>query len=119
MTTTKDELVNTIQQYLKIENEMKLLQKELKERRVLKKTISESLVVIMKTNDIDCFDISDGKILYQQNKIKTPINKKHLLDCLNKYFQKIPEIQPEELTKYILDNREINVKECIRHKTQK
>ena len=35
--TTKDELVDNIKAWMKVENELKLLQKEIKERRVMKK----------------------------------------------------------------------------------
>ena len=50
MTNTKEELVNTIQAYLKVDNEMKMLQKEIKERRNRKKELSGSLLDIMKDN---------------------------------------------------------------------
>ena len=35
---TKEELVNNIKEWMQIEDEMKVLQKELKERRIKKKT---------------------------------------------------------------------------------
>jgi len=119
MTNTKEELVNTIQAYLKIDNEMKMLQKEMKDRRTIKKSLTDKLVNVMKDNEIDCFDISEGKILYQKNKVKTPLSKKHLIECLNKYFEQTPGIQAEEVTNFILDNRTEQVKESIRHKPQK
>jgi hypothetical protein len=61
---TKEELVNNIKEWMQIEDEMKVLQKELKERREKKKLLTSTLVDIMKTNEIDCFDMTEGKISY-------------------------------------------------------
>ena len=117
--TTKDELVDNIKNWIKVDNEMKLLQQELKQRRELKKQLTESLVETMKTNDIDCFDMSDGKIVYTKNKVRAPLNKKHLLECLEKYFSEVPSIDSGEITEFIMDNREVKFKDNIRHKIQK
>ena len=68
--STKEKIINTIQSYLKVEEEMKVLQKELKERRQKKKDYTELLIDIMKNNEIDCFDLSEGKIIYSQKKNK-------------------------------------------------
>ena len=73
----------------------------------------------MKSNEIDCFDISDGKIVYSQNKIKAPVSKKHLLTCLSQYFEKSDPSAAQELTRYILDSREVKLKDNIRFKEPK
>ena len=70
----------------------------------------------MKTNDIDCFDINDGKLIFCKNKVKVPLNKKTLLESLDKYFKNNPDIDANEVGEFILDNREIQVKENIRRK---
>tara|TARA_B110001450_G_C17644876_1_gene490788 strand:- start:662 stop:1021 length:360 start_codon:yes stop_codon:yes gene_type:complete len=117
--STKEKIINTIQSYLKVEEEMKVLQKELKERRQKKKDYTELLIDIMKNNEIDCFDLSEGKIIYSQNKIKSTLNKKHILNCLEKYFQNNPNIDTEDVTNFVLDNRTETIKESIRHKPNK
>ena len=115
--TTKDELVDNIKNWIKVDNEMKILQQELKQRRELKKQLTESLVETMKTNDIDCFDINDGKLIFCKIKVKTSLNKKMLVASLEKYFENNPEINPEHVTEFILDNRETQIKENIRRKS--
>ena len=70
----------------------------------------------MKVNDIDCFDINDGKLIFCKNKVKTPMNKKTLLLSLESYFLNIPDINPQEVSKFIFENREIIIKENIRRK---
>jgi hypothetical protein len=114
--TTKEELSKIIRQWVNIDNEIKILQKEIKERRNNKKALTNNLVEIMKTNEIDCFDINNGKILYSKNNIKKPISKKYLLSCLSNYFNEIPGIESDNVAKYILDNREITTKDNLRLK---
>jgi hypothetical protein len=116
MSTTKEQLVNAVKEWVNIDQQISLLQKEIKQRRDRKKHLTSILVDIMKTNEIDCFDINDGKIIYTQNQVKAPLNKKHLIDCLSKYFSDSPEIQIDDITQFILENRETKTKENIRLK---
>ena len=114
---SKEQLSLNIKKWLQLDKEMKMLQKELKERKQKKNEVTDTLVEIMKQNEIDCVDISDGKILYTQSNIKSPINKKHLLDSLDKYFADNESVPTEEIVKFILENRTINLKESIRLKS--
>ena len=117
--TTKDHLVNTIKEWMNVDNEMKILQKEMKERRLKKKALTDSLVNIMKTNDIDCFDMNDGNIIYTKNKVKQPLSKKYLIESLGKYFEENPNVQADDVTNFVMENRAIQTKEGIRHKVFK
>ena len=67
---TKEELITYIKEWMQIEKDMKELQKQIKARRERKKILTENLVVIMKNNEIECFDINNGKLLYTKNKIR-------------------------------------------------
>ena len=51
--SSKEHLSANIKNWLQIEKEMKLLQKELKDRRKKKNDLTNSLVDIMKKNEID------------------------------------------------------------------
>ena len=42
-----------------------------------------------------------------------------LVVCLTKYFATSPNIPTDDVVKFILENREINTKESIRHKPNK
>ena len=116
---TKDEVVNLIKQWMSNDKELKLLQKEAKKRRDNKKEISEKLVEIMKTNEIDSFDINGGKILRTQRNVKSSLNKAHIMTCLEKYFENDPSVKSDEVGNYILETRTVSVKEDIRHKISK
>jgi hypothetical protein len=113
--TTKGELVNHIKEWIKIDTEINKLTNELKERKEKKKKMSGQLMDIMKQNNLDCFDINGGAILYKKNVSKKPINAKMLTLLLNQYYPTASE-KAEELTKYIMDNREEQVKETILRK---
>lgn len=117
--STKDKLVQNVKAWLTNDKELKALQTQIKERKKKKAELTEILVDIMKTNEIDCFDITGGKIMYTQNRVKSALNKKHLMDSLEKYFENNPNVQTEELSKFILDSRSIKTTESIRHKPLK
>ena len=72
----------------------------------------------MKTNQLECFDINGGKILYKKSISKKPINSKMLLSTLKTFFSTNPSTA-DEVTDYILNNREIIIKETIKRKIDK
>lgn len=116
--STKEQLVNNIKEWIKMDNEIAQLKAEIKERTNKKKTLTENLVTVMKTNSIDCFDINDGALVYKKNKVKKPLSGKTLLLALQNYYKTDVKIA-EEITKYVMDNREEQVKETIRRKIEK
>jgi hypothetical protein len=118
MDNTKEYLINTIKKWVKLDNEIKALKKEVSSRQTEKKGVSETLITLMKNNEIDCFDIKDGQICYNKKNIKKPITKKNLLDTLSKYFENDP-LQATELNEFIQTNREEVVKEVLTIKTKK
>ena len=115
---TKEELVKHIRGWIQIDNEIIALQKKAKLLREEKKALTTSLVDVMKTNEIDCFDINDGKLIYAKSKHKKPINKKSLFDSLQTYFKDDTELA-QEVSEHILNNREETVKESIKRKKEK
>ena len=110
--TTKEMLIKTIKEWVKNDNEIRELQKQQSIRKVEKKRISELLIKTMRENEIDCFDINDGQILYEKKNIKKPITKKILFNILSKYY-KGDSNKAEDMQNYILENREEEVKESI------
>jgi len=116
MSANKDVLAQTVKEWLVLEKELKVLQKEITERKKRKKELSATLVNVMKSNAVDCFDINDGKIIYSQSHTKSPLNKVHIWDSLNAYFAKMPDVPTHEIVQYILDRRTVVTKDNIRHK---
>ena len=114
--TTKEDLVNTIKKWIIQDDKIKILQKQIKLHRDSKKTLTDNLVEIMKDNEVDCFDINNGKIMFCKNKVKSPLNKVSLLSTLESYFKNKPDINPREVSEFIFENRETKIKENIRRK---
>jgi hypothetical protein len=115
---TKEHLIKTIKDWVKLDNDIRKLKKEEKQRNDEKKNVSKMLMDIMKKNEIDEFDINDGKICYTKKNIKKPITKKVLMDVLSKYF-KGDTLKASELNEFIIDNREEVIKETISRKITK
>jgi len=117
-TNAKEQLVNNIKEWIKIDNEVAQLKAEIKEKTNKKKLLTENLVTVMRTNSIDCFDINGGALVYKKNKIKKPINGKTLLSALQNYY-KTDKKMAEDIAKHIMDSREEQIKETIKRKIDK
>jgi predicted nucleic acid-binding Zn-ribbon protein len=115
---TKEQLVTNIKEWIKMDNEIAQLKSEIKDKNTKRKSLTENLVTVMKKNEIDCFDINGGALVYKQNKVKKAINGKSLLAALQNYYKNDTK-SAEELTKHILDSREEKVKETIVRKIDK
>ena len=113
---SKEELVNIIKEWIEIDDMLKQKQKEIKELKGKKKIFTETLLEIMKKNEIDCFDINSGKIVYCKTKSKASINKKNLLESLEKYFEDREDIDITKVRDYLFENRETKLRENIKRK---
>ena len=116
--SAKDELICNIKEWIKMDNEIAKLKAEVKEKINKKKTFTESLLSVMKNNDIDCFDINGGALVYKQKKTRRTISGKFLLSQLEEYYKDQPEIA-KEITKKVLDSRIEVIKDEIKRKIDK
>ena len=114
---TKEELVTHIKAWIALEDELKTLQKEIKIRKQKKKELNNQLINVMSTNEIDCFNINNGRLIHTKQKSKETITKKFLLKTLSTYIDNEEEVK--DITKHILDTREIKEKDIIRIKINK
>ncbi len=115
MDDNNNELIDTVKNWINIDNEIKTLQKEQKQRREIKKELTTKLVHIMKEKDLDFMNFTGGQIVRTQTKTKAPLSKKHLLTTLLNYFKHDPTIA-NNLGKFILDSRQEKIKENIKKK---
>ena len=116
--SAQQELLENVKTWLNIDDQIRTLQKEIRDRRKLKKELTESLVGIMKNQDIDALNVPDGQLIYNKTKTKAPLSKKHLLVSLSQYF-KNDQRMVEELSKYIMESRQEKEKENIKRKIKK
>ena len=115
---TKEHLVQSIREWVKIDNEMRTLKQELNVRKKAKDSISNNLLTVMKENEIDSFDINDGRIEYTKRNTKKPITKKMLLNILSQYYEG-DSVKAANMNNYILQNREETSREVIIRKVDK
>tara|TARA_B100001287_G_C22632496_1_gene505900 strand:- start:1014 stop:1367 length:354 start_codon:yes stop_codon:yes gene_type:complete len=116
--SNQQELLENVKTWLDIDNQIRALQKEIRDRRKLKKELTQSLVGIMKTQDIDALNVPDGQLIYNKTKTKAPLSKKHLLVSLTQFF-KNDQRMVDELSKYIMETRQEKEKENIKRKIKK
>ena len=116
---TKEQLVNNIKEWIKIDKEVLQLKNEIKQRLHKQKTLTCSLLDVMKTNKIDCFDINGGSLVYKQHKTKKPINTKSLMTALQTYFTNDTIHDIDDIAKHILNSREEKITEVIKRKQDK
>ena len=60
----KDKLKNEVKEYLELDDQIKAINKALKERREKKKKLSESILENMKGFNIDFMNTKNGKLTY-------------------------------------------------------
>lgn len=113
----KTVLLESIKSWLQVDNEIRELQQAMRERKNLKKHLTQSLVDVMRENNIDCFNVKDGQLVYKRSVSKGPVNKKLLLTTLSTYFKN--DQQAEQLCEFILESREEKVRETISRKIEK
>tara|TARA_B100001057_G_scaffold501215_1_gene622092 strand:+ start:10430 stop:10780 length:351 start_codon:yes stop_codon:yes gene_type:complete len=114
----KEELLDSVKKWISLDDKIKNLGKEIKETREEKKDLTNVLLDTMKNNEIDCFDLAGGnKLIYQKTKTKKTLSKKHLLDALISFTKN--EQQAKNMSEFILNSREDQVKENIRRKIPK
>lgn len=115
---TKEQLVTFIKKWVKMDNDIRALQAEISRRKKEIKQTSVDLIDVMRKNEIDCFDINDGKIMYVRKSVKKPINQKLLLDVLEQYFEG-DTLRASELKNTIMESREETIRENIVRKIDK
>ena len=118
MSQDKDQLIENVKTWLTIDNDIKKLQKAVKNKRKEKKELTENLVNIMNQRDIDCMNTAQGQLIKTTKKTKAPLSKKHLVNSIQSYFKDDGE-KVQELCNYILNSRNIKVTENIRRKMPK
>tara|TARA_X000000368_G_C22947912_1_gene675272 strand:- start:182 stop:529 length:348 start_codon:yes stop_codon:yes gene_type:complete len=110
---SKEKVVETIKQWIVLNNEIKTYQKTIKDLRTKKQELTIELIKIMETNNIDCFDVANGKILCKKSKCKAPLNKELLSKMLKDYFEEDDTIDVGDITEYLNTNRPIKEKSVI------
>ena len=116
--SSKDELISNIKEWIKLDNEIAKTKSDLKEKQTKQKSLTETLINVMKNNTIDCFDINGGALVYKKKKTRKTISGKYLLSQLEDYYKDQPELA-KEITNKVLENRIEVIKDEIKRTIDK
>lgn len=115
---TLDQLKQNVREWVKLDNDIRALNKEITNRRNEKKSISKRLIDVMRDNKLDVFELKDGQLMYVKKNKKKPITQKQLLTLLSSYYKEDVS-KAEEMRNYLLENREEVIEEVIQRKIAK
>lgn len=111
---SKENLIKNIETWIILESEISNLSNSLKQKKNEKKEITNYLITIMKSNNIDEFDVGKNKFIYSQKKTKQPISKKFLLENLERILNNTDEA--EKITELLLDARQEKLTDNLKKK---
>jgi hypothetical protein len=114
----KEQTIQLVKSWVKYDNDIRELQKEVNIRKKEKLALSNSLIEIMKQTNTGCYELKNGVLMYTVKNIKKPMTKKVLMNVLQKYYQG-DSIKAAELNEFIMNNREEVVQEKLVHKIQR
>ena len=113
----KLQLKNNVKLYLDLDDQIKALNKAVAGRRKEKKKLSETILTTMKSFEIDNMNTKNGRLIYNVTKRSKPLNKTNLISGLDIYFKNVDK--SKEVSKIILDNREVVEKVQLRRTINK
>lgn len=102
----KKALVDTVKNWVTLDNQIRLLNNKLKQLKDDKKKQNEKMIEIMKSNEIDNFDLKDGQIRYKKTKKRQVLSQKLLVEILKNHPQFDNE-SVNQLNDYVYQNRKI------------
>lgn len=115
---TKEQLKDHLRQWVRVENEISTLSAEIKKRKLIHQQLSASLLRVMKENEIDCFDIANGRIVYSKTKSRAPLNNWQLKSALKTYYKEDTE-KANSLAEFLIASRVEKTRETIKMKIPK
>lgn len=111
---SQSHVVDSVKEWFKIDNELRVLQAEIKLRKERKKDLTDALVNVLRDSDIDGWNTKEGKLEYVKTKTKTALNKQHIRAALAKFITS--EDQVDAMTQFIYESRGVKEKESIKRK---
>ena len=111
---SKEELKNNLVKYIKVDNNIRLLSNELSKIREEKKSLEDSILYMLRENNMQNIEIKipDGVIQYVEKDTTSPISVFYIKNTLMNYFTEqdnditIATKKTNNLLKYILEHRQ-------------
>jgi hypothetical protein len=109
----KEILIENVNNWVDLDDQIIVLQREIRELKKKKTDITNILVDVMRKNNVDSFDMKENSLLYKKQVIRQSINKKMLLGALQKLYK---TEEAEKIVEHVLEQRETKTKELILRK---
>ena len=100
---------SSIKEWVKIDDQLKILSKKQKELREKKNTLNDSINDYIETNKLNnsIIKISDGSLKYNSTKNAQPLTFRYIKECLSNCISNQESV--EQLMEYIKQHRDIKV----------
>jgi len=97
-----------LQQWVAIDNQMRILNDRMKELRDKKNTVTKQITSTVETANLNnyTFKIADGQLKIQMVKDTQQLTFKHLETCLSEIIKN--EDQVKKIIEYVKNKREVN-----------
>lgn len=106
------EFKKVVQQWLSLDDDIRKLKQAEKEINDAKKALTPAILEFMAKNQIEDCGSSNGKLKYSVSIYKKPLSKEYLINKLGTFLNN--QKKGEELTGYLLENREVEQKINLR-----
>ena len=105
---------NQIQNWVSIDNQLRILSEKMKELRDKKNTIGENIIEYAKKNNLtkSTIQISDGRLKISNTKVANPLTFKYLEKSLGEIISN--ESQVKAIIDHLKQNREFKMIEDIK-----
>jgi uncharacterized coiled-coil DUF342 family protein len=100
---------NQIQQWVSLDNQLKLLNEKIKDLRDKRHTLNEEITKYATTNELfhSTVQISDGKLKFANTRIAEPLTFKYLEKTLGEIIKN--ESQVKQIMEHLKQKREVKV----------
>jgi prefoldin subunit 5 len=98
-----------IQQWVSLDNQLKILNEKVREIRNKKTNVGESINTYIETNNLSnaTIQISDGKLKFANTKVAPPLSFKYIEKSLGEIIKN--ETQVKQIIEYLKQKREYKV----------
>ena len=118
MNKEKEQFIENIQKWVKLDSQMKAVNEKLRKARELKHKLLENIVQYVELNKLEStkIEISDGELRFYEKREYQPITFTYIEESLGKLLA--DKKQVECIINYLRENREITVSTDIRRKSR-
>jgi hypothetical protein len=118
MNNEKEQFIENIQKWVKLDSQMKAVNEKLRKARELKHKLLDNIVQYVELNKLEStkIEISDGELRFYEKIEYQPITFTYIEESLGKLLA--DKKQVECIMNYLRENREITVSTDIRRKSR-